>query len=119
MNGEEVVYVVPSLHQHAEDTIGLAAFLGSHALGHLLLHHADHLNDLFLVFQHLKENLAADVVGEVADDGHILFPELAEVGAEEIAFNQSFSEYGEMLLQIRDGLLVDFDDMKLIQDFLH
>jgi len=119
MHREQVVDVVPSLHQYAQDTVGLAAFLGCHSFCHFLLHHTHHLNDLFLVFQHLKENLATDVVREIPNDGHVLLPELAEVGAKEVALNQPLAEHGEMFLQIGDGLLVDFDDMELVEDVLY
>jgi len=119
MYSEKVIDVVPSLHQHTQNAVGLAAFLGGHALGHLLLDHADHLNDLLLVFQHLEENLAADVVGEIANDGHVFLPELAQIGAEEVALNQPLAEHGEMLLQIGDGLFVNFDDIELVEDVVH
>ena len=48
-----------------------------------------------------------------------MLPELAEVGAQEVAFDQTFTEHGEMLLQIGDGLLVNLDDMELVEDALH
>ena len=119
MDGEKIIDVVPCLHQHAEDAVSLTAFLGSHTLGHLLLHHTHHLHDLFLEFQHLEENLAANVVGEIADDGHVLLAVLTEVGAKEVAFNEPIAEHGKMLLQVGDGLLVDLDDMELVQDIPH
>ena len=74
---------------------------------------------MFLIFQHLEENLATDVVREIANDGHVLLAELAEVSAQEVALNQPIAEHGEMLLQVGDGLLIDFDDMELVQDVLH
>ena len=67
----------------------------------------------------MEENLTADVVRKVADDGHVLLSELAEVGAKEVAFDEPFAEHGEMFLQIGDGLLVDFNDMEFVEDILH
>ena len=119
MYGEQIFDVVPSLHQHAENAVGLAAFLGGHAFGHLFLHHAHHFYHLFFVFQHLEENLAADVVREIAYDGHVLLPVLAEVGTKEVALDEMVTEGGEVDLQVVDGLMVDFDDLEFVADVVH
>ena len=72
---EQVLNGIVCLQQYAQDAVGFGAGRLSQALGHFLLNHAHHLAHLLPVIEHGKKNLAADVVGKVADDGQRLVRE--------------------------------------------
>ena len=86
--GEEVLHVVPCLHQHRQYAILLVTRLGGHAKSHLVLYHARAAGDEVAIVEHLEEYLRRDVVGVVACK-HELPPSehLVEVHAEEVALD--------------------------------
>ena len=57
VDGEEILHIIPSLNEHTQHTIGLAAWLGSHTLCHLLLNHACATGNEVFVLHHLAEYL--------------------------------------------------------------
>ena len=69
---EKVLDVVPRLHQHGEDAVGLRAGLGGHAEGDFVLNHARAAGDEVAVVEHFEENLRGNVVGIIARENEFL-----------------------------------------------
>ena len=111
VDGEEVFDIVEGRQQDTEDAVGLAAGLGGHALGHLLLEHAHHLGNLVAVFVDLEENLRRDIVREIAYDGERLGEELLKVELEEVALDDM--EGGIMVVEVGNRLGVNLDGVEV------
>lgn len=95
------------LGKYANDAVNLAAVRRANALRHFLLKHAGHLRDALAMFNHLKHNLGADVVGEVARNRHLLFAKVGRVDFQKIAnkIRAVIALFGD---QVVDALLVYF-----------
>ena len=113
VDGEEILHIIPSLNEHTQHAIGLAAWLGSHTLCHLLLDHACATWDQVTILHHLEEDLRGDVVGIIArqDKGRTI-KHLTEVHLQEVTFNDIVAQFWEMLVQVGNGLEVDFHHLE-------
>jgi len=69
---ENQAYIVKSLHQYAQYSVGPAARWSRNALCYFELNHAYHLAHNFMRFKDVKKNLTADVVRKVANHAHVI-----------------------------------------------
>ena len=61
------------------------------------------------MFQHLKENLAADVIWEISNDSHVLLSILVEVGTQEITMYEVVTKHLKMHFQVVDGFGINLN----------
>jgi len=110
LDGEEILYMIPSLNEHREDAVLLVAGLRGHAHSYLVLNHTGAAGNEVLIVEHLEEYLRRDVVRIIAGK-HKLLPveHLAKVHAQEIAGDNIVREARKILLQILYTLAVDLD----------
>lgn len=84
---KEVLPFIPGLGKHAEDTVFLIAGRGDDATGYFLLKHAGHLRDEVAMLKHSEEDLAGNIIGEIANQGEgPILKQLVEIQLEKIAF---------------------------------
>ncbi len=113
LNGEQVRGFVPRLNEHGEDAVGLRAGAGTDAVGHLLLDHAGAAGYQFLVVQHLKEDLAGDIIGIVAGEHEGLPAEDAvQVHLQEIVLDDIVLQLRPRAAQVGHGLEVQLHDFQ-------
>ena len=115
VDGEQILDIVPSLKQHREYAVGLAAWRGGDALSHLALEHAAAAHHLIFVVEHLKQDLRRDVVGVVADDHKLLLSgHLGEVEFQEVGLDDAAVELRVALVQVVDALGVEFHHLQVV-----
>ena len=102
------------MHQHAQNTVGLATGSRSQAFGHFFLDHTGATRDEIAVFEHLEEDLARDVVGIIAREHKLTSVEnVFEVHLQEIIFDDLLLKLGEVLPKILHTFEVDFHHLHL------
>jgi hypothetical protein len=111
VDGEEILDIVEGREEDTEDAIGLAARLGGHALGHLLLEHAHHLGYLVAVVVDLEENLRGDIIREITYHGKRLGEEFLEVELEKVTLDDMQRRI--MVVEVGNRLGVNLDSMEV------
>src|SRR5690606_2007325 len=109
-DGEQELGIGENLRLYAQDAVSLRTRLGNQTLGHLLLHHQNGLFDHVTGIEQGNQDLARDVVGEVAD--HVerrrrLVRERAPVHLQDVLLPDV--RVRQALPQVTYGTLVDFD----------
>ena len=113
-DGEQIFYVIPSLHEHTQYAVVLVARPRGHAFGDLLLYHAAATGYAVFVVENLEKYLARYVVGIIPDDAEAVGEYAVERQFQEILFEYASVEGGEVGAQIGDRFTVDFDDREIV-----
>lgn len=116
INRKQVLNIVPSLQEDAQDPIVFVAWRRSQTHSDLPLEHARANGYALAVLQEAKENLTGDIVWIVAYQGKRSPPLNApiQVDAEEVPRDDTPLKEGEMLQKVSNALSVYLDDPSIV-----
>lgn len=113
LDGKEILYVIPCLNEHRQDTILFVARLRCHTHSHLVLDHSCATRYKILIVEHLEEYLRGDVIRIVAREYKLLtIEDLAKIHPQEVATNDIIDETREILFEVSHTLTIDLHHLQ-------
>lgn len=114
---KKVFTFIKSLYQHAGNAVNLATWGCDHAFGHFFLEHTYQFGDNCPVIEQLKQNLARDVIWEIADNCK-RFPLEAGIEVELQEVGRNYIQSGIVLLQVSHHIAIGLYSQQVIGQFL-